>query len=485
MFQPIFLYSTLTKTKVQLMPLRSHEVSVYSCGPTVYSAPHIGNMRTFVFADTLRRVLCVGGYTPKHVINITDVGHLVSDADNGEDKIEKESKKMGVTAKDIVKKYSDMFFSDLQALNIPKNKFFAFPFATEYIEEQIQQIQLLEIKGLTYRIEDGIYFDTKKFKNYGALGDIAHIEIQAGARVEHVLGKKDVHDFALWKFSPKSSTQQRQQEWNSPWGVGFPGWHIECSAMAKSLLGETIDIHTGGIDLAPVHHNNEIAQSEGIFDTPQKKFVSIWMHSEHMLIQTKTQENSQAEKMSKSLGNIFTVSDLVEKGYDPLAIRYLFLQTHYQSQFSFTMASLDAAEKGLSRLREKIYNVTHWYTPIQAIFYKKPTVHMTTFNNFLFDNLSTPQAIACMHEWGNASLSLVEQYMLYKHADQALGLDLFKKEEIEIIPDEILELSIERNVAREKKNFEEADRLRKLIESKGYTVKDREKNTTVQKIFHK
>jgi len=301
----IELYDTQTKTLRPLTPLVGRQVCIYSCGPTLYQAAHIGNMRAYVFADTLHRALRHFGYSPNHVINFTDVGHLTDDADAGEDKVEKQAAQENQAAEAITARFGDLFLADLKKLNIKTNRY-RFPRATHYIQEQIALTQQLEQKGYTYDIADGIYFDTQAYKPYGALGLPNTEESDEHARIQRVAGKKHPHDFALWKRTPDGVT--RQQEWDSPWGRGFPGWHIECSAMAMKLLGTTIDIHTGGMDHIAVHHNNEIAQSEGASDTV---FANLWMHVAFLTM--------GSEKLSKSLGNTYTIDDLEQREYHPLA----------------------------------------------------------------------------------------------------------------------------------------------------------------------
>lgn len=287
----LFLFNTLTRKKEKFVPLKDKLVTMYNCGPTVYERPHIGNLRAYIFADTLRRVLEFNGYKVKQIINITDVGHLTSDADTGEDKIEKSAQEKQKSAFEIARFYEDLFKQDLNKLNIKKP--FKFPRATEHIKEMINLVQILEKKGYTYKTSDGIYFDTSKFKNYGKLAGLDKKNLKPGARVEVNPEKKNPYDFALWKFSPKDV--KRQMEWKSPWGIGFPGWHIECSAMAMKYLGTTLDIHTGGIDHIDIHHTNEIAQSES---ATGKKFVRYWLHCNFLMV--------EGQKMSKSLGNIRT-----------------------------------------------------------------------------------------------------------------------------------------------------------------------------------
>lgn len=335
-------YNTLTHQKENFVPImpKPGPVGVYTCGPTVYLYPHIGNMRAYIFADILHRVFLFNNWEVKHVLNITDVGHLTSDADEGEDKVEKEAKLEGKTAKDISEFYTKAFFADLEKLNINTTDYIIAK-ATEHIAEQIELIKKLEDRGYTYQTSDGLYFDTSKFPSYGDFAKLDIKGLKEGARIEANKEKRNYTDFALWKFSKPE--EQRQQEWESPWGKGFPGWHIECSAMSMKYLGHHFDIHTGGVDHIPVHHTNEITQSEA---ATGEKFVNYWLHSEHILIDN--------QKMSKSLGNIYRLDDLIAKGFNPLAYRYFLLQASYRQQINFTWEALDSAQKGYENLKTKI-----------------------------------------------------------------------------------------------------------------------------------
>jgi len=331
------LYNTLTKKKEVFLPIDKKEVKIYTCGPTVYWYQHIGNMRAYIFSDVLQKVLEYNGYNVKKIINVTDVGHLTSDADTGEDKMEKEAKKENKSAKEVAEFYFNAYLSDLKKLNIKLP--FKFPRATDHIKEQIKLIKILDRKGYTYKTNDGIYFDTGKFKSYGKMAKLDIEGLEAGKRI--ALGdKKNKTDFALWKFSPKN--EERQQEWSSPWGIGFPGWHIECSAMAMKYLGKTLDIHTGGIDHIPIHHTNEIAQSEA---ATGKKFVNYWLHNEFLTF--------KKEKVSKSTGGLYTISELDDVGYEPLIFRYFCLQTKYRQKLDFSLDKLKAAKKAYERIKKK------------------------------------------------------------------------------------------------------------------------------------
>ncbi len=322
---PLKIYNTLSRKKEIFKPINKNKVGIYTCGPTVYWYQHIGNLKAYLFSDFLKRILMYNGYNVNHVINITDVGHLTSDSDSGDDKIEIAAYKEGKSAKEIADYYFNAYYNDLKKLNVLMPNVWAK--ATEHIKEQIELINRLEEKGFTYKTSDGIYFDSSKFKDYGKIANLKKENLKAGKRVS--LGeKKNLTDFALWKFS--SEPGKRQQEWESPWGIGFPGWHIECSAMSTKYLGQHFDIHTGGEDHIPVHHTNEIAQSEA---ASGKKFVNYWMHISFLLF--------KGEKVSKSKGGLYTLSELEQLGYKPEHYRYLVLQTHYRKPLNFSIENLD------------------------------------------------------------------------------------------------------------------------------------------------
>ena len=452
------LYNTLTRQKELFEPL-SDPVGLYSCGPTVYWYAHIGNLRAYLFADVLKRALLLGGFRVNHIMNITDVGHLVGDGDDGEDKLEVGAKREGKTAWDIARFYTDAFMKDAATLNIlPADRYTK---ATDHIEEQIQMVLALEQNGLTYQTKDGIYFDTSKLESYGELGGQAAEEKEAGARVD-MGGKRHATDFALWKFSPKG--EKRHMEWDSPWGVGFPGWHIECSAMSTKYLGTSFDIHTGGVDHIAVHHENELAQTRGAYGTLQAR---IWMHSEFLTV--------NGGKMSKSLGNLYTVEDLVQKGFDPLAYRYLVLGAHYRSKLNFTWSGLEAARNALHRLRSI---GREWDEPGDVGCAK----HESDFLAAVNDDLNTPQALALV--W-----KLVEDKELPTKAksrtllffDRMLGLDLGEVigKPLEI-PAEIQSLIEARDKARAEKDWEASDRLRGELAKHGFEVMDTPEGTRVR-----
>lgn len=432
---------------------------MYNCGPTVYNYAHIGNLRAFVFADTLRRMFEYNNFEVKQVINITDVGHLTSDEDTGEDKLEKSASLTGKTAQDIASYYTKIFYSNLSNLGIEINKI-TFPKATDNIKEQIELIKNLEKKGATYKILDGVYFDTSKLSSYGELAQLDIKGLKSGARIKTISGKKNITDFALWKFS--NPEEKRQQEWDSPWGIGFPGWHIECSAMSMKYLGEHFDIHTGGIDLIPVHHTNEIAQSE---TATGKHFVNYWMHSNFI--------NMESEKMSKSLGNIVTLENITDKDITPLAYRFWLLTAHYNTLINFTWESITASQTAL----DKLYNHITEYKDGGKI----DKEYQTKFNEYINDNLDTPKAIALLWKLiKDDSVSDEDKKATVFDFDKVLGLD-FNNIKIEIVPENILELAQKRNIARESKDWNESDELREELKNLGYKINDTDNGYKVTK----
>ncbi len=443
------LFNTLTRQIDEFIPLddKNVKVKIYSCGPTVYDFQHIGHMRRYIGDDILIRVLKMRGFVVQHVMNITDVGHLTSDADTGEDKMEKGAKKFNQSVWEIAKFFEKQFRESCESLQVqlPKDLMHA----TDYIKEQISLIQLLESKGFVYITSDGVYYDTAKFPNYFALSRQDPDELLAGARVELIADKRNISDFALWKFSRPG--EKRQMEWDSPWGRGFPGWHIECSAMAMNTLGETLDIHTGGIDHIAVHHTNEIAQSEG---ATGKQFVRYWVHHNFLTVEN--------EKMSKSLGNFITVQDVIKKGYDPLSLRYLYLQTHYRQEMNFTWASLDAAQKSLDKLRGHIVQERGG---IPNFFW------VNRFMDAMSDDLNTAKALAIVWELAKEPLEPSEKTATLLEIDKILGLQLSHKKQLQI-PSNILALVSQRDLFRKNGDFSAADELRKKIQDLGYVIND-------------
>lgn len=445
------LYNTLTRTIETFKPIIDQKVGLYTCGPTVYDYAHIGNLRTYVFEDILRRTLTAYGYDVKHVMNITDVGHLSGDDDTGEDKMEKGAKREGKTAWEIAEFYTTAFQSHTLALNILPPDLWCK--ATDHISEQIAQVQTLIDKGYTYETTDGIYFDTTKFPQYGEMALLYKQKLQAGVRVE--LGeKKNAHDFALWKFS--SPNEKRQMEWEAFGRMGFPGWHIECSAMSMKYLGNHFDIHCGGVDHIPVHHTNEIAQAECA--GANHPWVNYWLHGEFLLI-----DNS---KMSKSDNNFITLDTLIEKGYSPLAYRYFLLQAHYRKQLSFSWDALDATEKGLKNLYRTIQSLGESIGNVDKTYVSKFTEQLT-------DDLNTPQALAVLHEMLKSDLPKEVKLATAYEFDKILGLGLnsTQKNDSEI-PDAVKKLLEERETARKEKNWVLSDELRDKIISLGFEIED-------------
>ena len=414
----IYLYNTLTREKDLFKAIDEKELKIYSCGPTVYHYAHLGNLRAYVFADILNNTLREAGYKIKHQINITDVGHLVSDGDEGEDKMEKGAAREGKNVWDIAEFYTEAFYKDLAALNINKDKFI-WTKATDYIKEQIEMVKKLEEKGFTYNTSDGIYFDTSKFSNYA---ELAHIDIeglQKGKRIEDENNeKKNKTDFALWKFSPIN--EKRQMEWNSPWGIGFPGWHIECSAMSRAILGDHLDIHTGGIDHIPVHHTNEIAQSESSCDDGAR-FVNYWMHVNFL--------NADKGKMSKSSGDFLRLESIQEKNIPSLAYKYLLLMTHYRKEIKFSFESIEAANNAYQKLLKQVEKIKlNLDTNLEE---KELTENAQKYlNKFIFsmnDDLNTSVALATLWSMlGDKTLDYNEKFILINKFDKffALGLNV-------------------------------------------------------------
>lgn len=444
--------NTQTGKKDSFSALTPPTVRMYSCGPTVYGPQHIGNLRAAVFSDTVARTLIHAGYTPKRVINITDVGHLVGDGDEGEDKMSVGAAREHISPKEIASRYAKQYLDDIRALNID-TKTIRFPRATDYIPDQIKMIQTLEKKGHTYTLADGVYFDTSTFPGYGKLGNRNTVEQQAGARVEVVAGKKQPQDFVLWRTAKAGDLQQ----WKSPWGMGNPGWSIECSAMIRALLGETIDIHTGGEDHISIHHNNEIAQSEGATGKPLSRF---WIHNAFLTV--------DGQKISKSLGNTFVLADIIERGIHPLALRYFFLQAHYRSPLSFTWEALEASHEGLKKLWRLAREIgVHKHTAADAL------------SMYAYDDLSTPKCIAELWDiLQNPALSKRHKREALYSADLLLGLSLSHSPvqaqplTLSQVPKEVQDLAHKREEARKSKDFASADEIRIHIQSSGYTVED-------------
>ena len=455
----LHLYNTLSREVEKFYTLNNdNKVKMYSCGPTVYSYPHIGNMRAYVFTDLLKRALLINDFDVFNAINITDVGHLTSDSDEGDDKMEREAKKTGKNAYDIAHYYTEAFFNDIGKLGLLDAN--VYPKATDHIQEQIDMIKILEEKGYTYITSDGVYYDSSKFETYADLAKLDVEGLDGGKRVELNTEKRNVTDFALWKFS--NPEENRQMEWESPWGVGFPGWHAECSAMIMKHLGEQIDIHTGGIDHIPVHHTNEIAQTEG---TTGKKFSNFWLHVNFLQLKNLEDEQGEEIKMSKSLGNVLTISGLEEKGYSPMVVKYFYLTSHYRSELQFNFDLLDAAKNTFVRLQNKIANVRLNTEDSMDSQYLGQI--MAQINN----DLNTPNVFALLQQALNDNdIEDAEKIAVIELVENITGLDFTIK--FNEIPEDILQLGDLRLQAKKDKNWEESDRLRELIQSKGYNIKD-------------
>jgi cysteinyl-tRNA synthetase len=445
----LHLYDTYTRSQRAFQPLNDNQVGLYTCGPTVYDYAHIGNLRTYIFEDILRRALEINGYSVHHVMNITDVGHLTSDADTGEDKMEKGSRRTGKTAWEIAEYYTQQFRQDMKRLNIQEPDIWCR--ATDHIQEQIDMIRCIEDKGFTYRTNDGIYFDTSRLSDYGYLARLDIEGLQAGARIE-VGEKRNPTDFALWKFSPPG--QQRQMEWDSPWGVGFPGWHIECSAMSAKYLGKYFDIHCGGEDHISVHHSNEIAQTEACHGT---RLANFWMHGYFLQI--------DEGKMAKSAGEFLRVQTLIDKGYDPLAYRFFCLSAHYRAKLNFTWDGLDSAAKSLDRLRTAVYE---WGAPGEP-----EQNYVDQFMGQVNDDLNMPRAMAVTWDLARSPLPAATRKATILYFDRVLGLRLGEwQPPSEEIPADILEMVLERQQARLEKRWADADRLRQEVTQAGYEIED-------------
>ena len=459
------IYNTMDRCKEDFVPLSDKKVTMYSCGPTVYNYAHIGNLRTYIFMDIFRRTLKYDGYKLKGVMNITDVGHLMSDGDEGEDKMEKASREQKKSPYEIAEYYTKIFFEDLAKLNIGKPEIIAK--ATDHIPDMIKYVEALLEKGYAYEIDDGIYFDIGKFPEYGKLSRLNLDEQQAGARVEVNSQKRHPADFALWKKAEPNHIMQ----WDSPWGKGYPGWHIECSTMSRKYLGDVFDIHTGGVDHIPVHHENEIAQSEALVG---KKTVDYWVHGEFMLVNN--------GKMSKSLGNTYTIADLESRGYSAMDFRYFCLNTHYRKKLNFTFEGLDAAKTAYARLLAALYKHKMSSAPTDAA---KLDGYRKQFADAINDDLNIPLAMGVLWTAVKEPASK-DIYALALDFDKVFGLSLDKAKPEEIapaedVPDEIKELAERRAAAKKAKNYAEADALRAQINSRGYSVTDTKEGYSLAK----
>jgi len=449
----IQLFNTLTKSKEIFRPIKSGEVSMYNCGPTVYDFAHIGNLRSYIFADTLRRVLEFNNFNVCQIINITDVGHLIGDSDEGEDKMTKTLKREGLpltleAMKTVATKYFDAFTSDLKSLNIEMPE--KFPLASEHIQDDIELVTKLMENGYAYKVSDGIYFDTIKFPGYGKLGGMNGQDAESRIGVNEE--KKDQRDFVLWKFDSNIG-------WNSPWGKGFPGWHIECSAMSRKYLGQPFDIHTGGIDHIPVHHNNEIAQSEAAYGT---ELANVWMHNAFV-----TMNDS---KMAKSAGGFITLNTLRQESISPIAYRYWLLTAHYRSPINFSFEAVRGAQNALVKLMSAISQYKDAGSPIEA--------YIERFRGYVGDDLDMPKAVSLAWELiRDPEIPDADKLATLLQFDRVFGLGLSnvpKVNDSEPIPDEIIALLEVREQARKEKDWKKSDALRAEIESRGYEIKDNE-----------
>ena len=456
------VYNTLTRKKEEFIPNDRNEIRMYSCGPTVYYFAHIGNLRAYLFMDNLRRVLKYNGYNLKHVMNITDVGHLVSDADEGEDKMMKASRRENKDPFEIANFYTEAFLKDIDKLNVDRPEIIAK--ATEHIKEMEEYVKKIIDNGYTYQTEDTVYFDTSKLDKYGVLSNRNVEDQKAGARVEFDTSKKNISDFALWIKAPENHLMK----WNSFFGMSYPGWHLECSAMGHKYLGENFDIHTGGIDHISIHHENEIAQSKGFSG---KVPANYWMHVDFLQV--------NGGKMSKSLGNLYTLEDLAEKGYEPLVYRMFNFTSTYRNQINFTFEAMDAAKVSLSRLRDGLLKHKEGTVSVSEDIIKDYEVR---FLDAINDDLNMPLALSVVWDVVKNENKSKDLYNLLLKFDEVLGLDLanYEKEKVSL-PEEIVELVNLRNEARANKNWAESDRLRDVLIEKGYSVKDSKEGTIVEK----
>ena len=456
----IYFYNTLTKQKDLFKPIEEGKVKIYSCGPTVYKDATIGNMRTNLLNDTLRRVLKYNGYELKHVMNITDVGHLVSDGDEGEDKMLKSAREEHKSPLEIAEHYTKLFFRDLERLNIETPEVVCK--ATEHIKEMLEMVQKIMKNGYAYETSTAIYFDVSKLDKYGILSGINLNDQKAGARVDIDPEKRNPYDFALWIKAPANHLMK----WDSPWGPSYPGWHIECSAMSTKYLGEEFDIHTGGIDLVPTHHENEIAQNKGACG---KNPAHYWIHGEYLLI--------NGGKMSKSLGNTYLIDDIIARGYSPLAYRLFNYSCHYRGKLNFTWEGIESANTSLIRLREGYQKHLNGNSDVSNEIIADME---NRFHQAINDDMNMPLALSVVWEAVKYPEKSPKIAQLLKKFDTVLGIKIDEVQETKI-PQEILDLVEERKQARSDKNWSESDRLRDLIAEKGYIVKDTKDGTEVLK----
>jgi len=457
----VYLSNTLTKKKEKFKPIKDKEVGIYTCGPTVYGRAHIGNLRAYIFADSLVRVLKYNDYKVDQVMNVTDVGHLVTDGDDGEDKMLLAARREKKSPWEIAKMYADLFMEDIKKLNIIKPNNIVK--ATDKITEMIEYVEELMENGYAYETSDGIYFDISKYPEYGQLSGVDLESQKAGARVEINSEKRNPYDFAVWKKAPKNHIMQ----WDSPWGKGYPGWHIECSTISHNHFGNVFDIHTGGVDHIPIHHENEIAQSYGLCQTIPANY---WLHSEFVLV--------DKGKMSKSLGNTYSLDDIKSEGFTPLAYKYMCLNAHYKKQINFTWEGLEASQKSIERLRMGAREVSN----------KKPLEEASLvnfekrFHKAINDDLNIPKGLGILWELVRNDSGGEKATKLIDKMDSIFGLDLFKEKEVIDLDSKILELIKKREEARENKNWALADEIRDNLAKEGIELLDTPEGTMWKKI---
>ena len=460
----IQVYNTLTHSKEKFNPIDNNQIKIYSCGPTVYSYAHIGNFRTYVFVDSLRRMFKYNGYKLEHVMNITDVGHLTSDADTGEDKMEKAAKREGKNPYEIAEFYTKAFMEDMKKLNIDMPNIISK--ATDNIPEMLQMVKDIIDRGYAYETSKGIYFDVSKLDKYPVLSNNNVEGQEAGARIDVDPEKRNPYDFAIWIKAPENHIMK----WDSPWGKSYPGWHLECSAMGRKFLGEHFDIHTGGIDHVPIHHENEIAQSKGATGCVPANY---WMHCEFLLV--------DGGKMSKSLGNVYTLAELQEKGIEPLAYKLFCFTAHYRNKLNFTFDGVKASQVALNRLREGYFKHKEGNEKINQHIIEN---YEQKFNSAINDDLNMPLAMGIVWEVIKESKKSVEYAKLIEKFDEVMGLNLknYNPNKETKIPKEIEELVEERTKARQEKNWQKSDELREKIKELGYIIKDTANGVQLEKI---
>lgn len=467
------LFNTMSRKNEDFYTIEPGKVKMYTCGPTVYNYAHIGNLRTYVFEDVLRRTLEYLGYEVEHVMNVTDVGHLTDDADEGEDKMVQSSREKGMSVWDIAQFYTDAFFKDTDELNILRPT--VTPKATEHVGDMQKMIERLEEKGHTYTSGGNVYFSIDTFPQYGKLGGLDEQELQSGARIEVDQNKKNPRDFVLW-FT-RSKFEHQAMMWDSPWGRGYPGWHIECSAMSMKYLGEQFDIHCGGVDHIPVHHTNEIAQSEA---ATGKRWVNFWVHGEFLIM--------DAGKMAKSKGNFITLRTLKEQGYDPLDYRYFCLGGHYRSQLQFTPDALNAARSARMNLVERVNELQKKLgdeskLPALEELGKNAREYLDSFREKMCDDIHIPKALGVLWNFiKSENIEPAERLAVLYDVDRILGLELAERgKQLSEIDEDSLALIKEREEARKEKNFARADEIRDILAERGIIIKDTPEGTVWSK----